>query len=75
MQDSLRRIQLEPKEIWAVKLADRIANLYHPPFYWNAERNAQYKIEARVILDALGSASPRLAARLEDKIAAYGTLI
>lgn len=75
MQDSLRRIQLEPKEVWAVKLADRIANLYHPPVYWNAEKIAQYKIEARVILDALGSASPRLAARLGDKIAAYGGLL
>ncbi|WP_426103418.1 HD domain-containing protein [Massilia sp. TSP1-1-2] len=75
MQDTLRRIQLEPKEVWAVKLADRIANLYHPPFYWNADKVAQYKIEARTILDALGSASPRLAARLADKIAAYGALL
>ncbi len=75
MQDSLRRIQLQPKEVWAVKLADRIANLYHPPFYWNAEKIAQYKIEARTILDALGSANPRLAARLADKIAAYGGLL
>ena len=58
-----------------MKLADRIANLYHPPFYWNAEKIAQYKVEARVILDTLGSASPRLAARLADKIAAYGALL
>jgi (p)ppGpp synthase/HD superfamily hydrolase len=75
MQDTLRRIQREPKEVWAVKLADRIANLYHPPFYWNAEKIAQYQIEARVILDALGSASPRLATRLANKIAAYGGLL
>ncbi len=75
MQDSLRRIQQEPKEVWAVKLADRIANLYHPPFYWNDDKIAQYKIEARVILDALGSANAKLAARLENKIAAYGGLL
>ena len=74
MQDTLRRIQLEPKEVWAVKLADRIANLYHPPFYWNAEKIAQYKVEARTILDAFGSANPKLAARLAGKIAAYGAL-
>ena len=75
MEDSLRRIQLEPKEVWIVKLADRISNLYHPPFYWNAEKIAQYKVEARIILAALGSAHPRLAARLGDKIAAYGGLL
>jgi (p)ppGpp synthase/HD superfamily hydrolase len=75
MQDSLRRIQLEPKEVWVVKLADRISNLYHPPFYWNAEKIMQYKAEARVILAALGSANAKLAARLEEKIAAYGGLL
>ena len=75
MQDTLRRIRLQPREIWAVKLADRIANLYHPPFYWNAEKINQYKIEARTILAALGAANARLAARLEGKIAAYGGLL
>ena len=75
MQDTLRRIQLQPKEIWAVKLADRIANLYHPPFYWNAEKIQQYKNEAHVILDALGPANANLALRLEGKIAAYGGLL
>ncbi len=72
MADSLARIRLQPKEVWAVKLADRIANLYHPPFYWTAEKIERYKIEARIILDALGAASPRLAARLAAKIDAYG---
>ena len=72
MADSLARIRLQPKEIWAVKLADRISNLYHPPFYWSAEKMASYQEEARIILDALGPANARLAARLAEKIAAYG---
>jgi (p)ppGpp synthase/HD superfamily hydrolase len=75
MSDSLARIQLQSKEIWAVKLADRIANLYHPPFYWTSEKIDQYKVESHAILAALGSANARLAARLADKIAGYGLLI
>ena len=33
MLDSLRRIKQQPKEVWAVKMADRICNLYAPPYY------------------------------------------
>ena len=72
MADSLKRIQQQPKEVWAVKLADRISNLYHPPFYWTSEKMEQYKVEARVILEALGPANAKLAARLSAKITAYG---
>ena len=71
MEDSLRRIQLQPREIWMVKMADRIANLYAPPFYWNNDKMRAYQEEARVILDALGSASGALASRLAAKITAY----
>lgn len=72
MLDSLRRIQMQPKEIWCVKLADRISNLYHPPFYWTPERIDIYQQESRLILSALGSANSKMAARLESKIACYG---
>ncbi|SMC21396.1 HD domain-containing protein [Andreprevotia lacus DSM 23236] len=72
MADSLQRILQQPREIALVKLADRITNLYHPPYYWSDEKIAQYRIEASLILDALGHASTPLAARLTDKIAAYG---
>ena len=75
MADTLARIQRQPKEVWAVKLADRISNLYHPPFYWSDEKIGQYKVEARVILDALGPANDKLASRLAAKIAAYGRSI
>lgn len=73
MEDSLRRIRCQPREIWAVKLADRISNLYHPPFYWGPERIEAYKAESELILAALGDAHPRLAARLAEKLAAYGS--
>lgn len=71
MADSLRRIRLQPREVWMVKLADRIANLQAPPFYWNDDKIRAYQAEARTILDALGDASAPLAARLGDKIEAY----
>ena len=34
MLDSLERIKQQPKEVWAVKMADRISNLYAPPYYF-----------------------------------------
>lgn len=71
MHDSLRRIQLQPREVWMVKLADRIANLYGPPFYWNNQKILAYQEEARLIHRTLGAASPALAARLAEKIEAY----
>lgn len=54
-----------------VKLADRITNLGPPPPQWSAEKRASYKAEAQRIHDALGAASPFLAARLRERIAAY----
>ena len=38
MTDSLARIKEQPREIWMVKLADRITNLQPPPGHWNAEK-------------------------------------
>jgi (p)ppGpp synthase/HD superfamily hydrolase len=73
MPDSLRRITAQPREVWLVKLADRIVNLQPPPKYWQPDKIAAYGQEARSILVALGEASPFLAARLEAKIAAYGS--
>ena len=71
MADSLSRIRLQPPEIWAVKLADRISNLSQPPRHWSEEKIAAYKREAEQILRELGSAHAFLAARLQDRIAAY----
>lgn len=71
MLDSLKRIQQQPKEVWAVKLADRINNLSAPPAHWTRERKLAYRAEAQVIYDHLHSAHALLAARLQQKIADY----
>lgn len=71
MADSLRRIQLQPREIWWVKLADRITNLQPPPAHWDAKKIAKYRDEAVIIADTLGSASGYLHTRLRAKINEY----
>jgi len=75
MQDSLWRIQQQPPEIWLVKMADRIANLYHPPYYWTDEKKLAYKQEAILIYQTLKAGSDKLAQRLWQKIAAYDRFI
>jgi (p)ppGpp synthase/HD superfamily hydrolase len=71
MQDSLNRIKQQPHEIWMVKLADRITNLQPPPAYWNDEKIRNYRKEAMLIRDELGTASEYLAMRLTTKIGRY----
>jgi len=75
MEDSLRRIRLQPREVWMVKMADRIANLYAPPYYWSNEKIMAYQQEARMIHQALGAASEALAARLAEKIESYSDFL
>ena len=71
MTDSLERIKLQTKEIWMVKLADRITNLQPPPGHWNSKKIERYREEGRVILSELDIASPYLAERLRQKISVY----
>lgn len=71
MDDSLQRITQQPKEVWMVKLADRISNLAPPPPYWNQEKIQAYRDEAIVIHDTLAEASPTLAQRLQERISTY----
>jgi (p)ppGpp synthase/HD superfamily hydrolase len=71
MIDSLKRIKEQPVEIWAVKLADRITNLYEPPYYWNDEKKLKYIEEAKMILNELKDGNKYLAERLEIKIKNY----
>ena len=73
MADSLRRIRTQPREVWVVKLADRITNLAPPPTGWTREKCAAYREEAIRIADALGEAGPALDARLRARIEAYRT--
>lgn len=73
MNDALARIRLQPREVWMVKLADRITNLEPAPPQWSAEKLREYRAEAHVIHDALHEAHDGLAARLTEKIGAYST--
>ena len=71
MIDSLERIKKEPKEVWVVKMADRVANLGEPPHYWKAEKRESYRAEAQIIWDYLHEANEVMAERLQEKIDAY----
>lgn len=71
MQDSLKRIKQQNKEIWLVKIADRISNLSAPPYYWNNEKIKSYREEAKLIHSALSKADKIMTARLNEKIQQY----
>jgi len=71
MKDSLFRIRQQPQEVWMVKMADRITNLYHPPHYWKPAKIETYREEAVLIYDELKEAHNGLAQRLIEKIEAY----
>ena len=71
LKDSLQRIKQQPKEIWMVKLADRITNLQSPPGHWKVEKIARYKEGAELIHRELSSASAFLGERLRVKIDRY----
>ena len=69
--DSLSRIKLEPKEVWAVKLADRISNMQKPPKHWETNQIINYKKMAGIILLQLKGGNEYLEKRLHQKIIAY----
>lgn len=71
MADSLERVRQQAREIWMVKMADRITNLQPPPKHWTQEKISRYREEACQIHWALKDASPYLAARLKEKIGHY----
>ncbi|MDR1608393.1 MAG: HD domain-containing protein [Deltaproteobacteria bacterium] len=68
MTDSLWRIRLSPREVWLVKLADRLANMTNKPSHWTAEKCHRYAQEAELIIASLGEASPTLANLLSHQI-------
>ena len=71
MTDSLERIRQQPREIWMVKMADRIANLQPPPKNWKPEKINRYREETMLLHDRLKEGSEFLAARLFKKINDY----
>jgi guanosine-3',5'-bis(diphosphate) 3'-pyrophosphohydrolase len=74
-KDSLIRIKRLSKEVWAVKLADRITNLQPPPTKWSKKKRIKYHKEAKVILKELKEGNEYLAKRLKEKIKEYGNFI
>lgn len=75
MQDALKRIKLMAKEVWAVKLADRITNLQVPPRDWDNSKKVKYLQEAQLILSELREGNKFLADRLQNKIKEYKNYI
>lgn len=75
LDDSLRRIADCPREVWAVKLADRIVNLQPPPGHWSGDKRVRYRAEARRIHAALAAGHGVLGARLEAMIDAYAAYL
>ncbi|MDY0133020.1 MAG: HD domain-containing protein [Desulforegulaceae bacterium] len=71
MKDSLERIKNQPFEIWLVKIADRISNLYKPPSFWTKIKIKNYFEESLLILEELGKESCFLSKRLKKKIETY----
>lgn len=75
MEDSIERIRKQPKEIWMVKLSDRITNLQPPLKHWNKEKIKKYRKEAILIWGKLGEANQYLAKRLSKKISEYAQFL
>jgi len=75
MPDSLERIRRQPREVWMVKMADRISNLSAPPHYWTCEKKLKYRKESVTIYDALRESSEFLSQRLKQKIEDYQRFI
>ena len=66
---------MQSKEVWAVKLADRISNMQQPPKHWDQFKIMAYQKMARVILTQLKGGNTYLEQRLEEKILAYDQYI
>ena len=72
LEDYLRRIKQQPREIWMVKMADRITNLQPPPEHWDDRMIERYREGAELIYKELVPASEYLGERLRVKIGGYG---
>lgn len=78
IQHSLQRILRQPKEVWLVKLADRIANLQQSIFLhdnkWGVDYKEYYRDESILINQTLGKASPYLSQKLSILINIYNRI-
>jgi (p)ppGpp synthase/HD superfamily hydrolase len=75
LEDSIGRIREQAREIWMVKLADRITNLQKPPGHWPTEKRKEYLQDAEYILESLSGCNVHLERRLETKLGEYAAYI
>lgn len=75
---SLQKILMLPKEVWVVKLADRIANLQQTIFLYNEKWDEIYKEyyrhESILIYKALETSSQYLSQKLSNIITIYNRI-
>ena len=71
LTDSLAKIRQCRKEVWAVKLADRITNLQPPPKNWSLSHIREYLDDSIQVLEALRGCNKFLEDRLSLKIEVY----
>lgn len=72
LPDCIAKIRKFPREVGAVKLADRITNLQAPPRSWSKSHISDYLYDSEQILQALHGSNEYLAKRLQSKIEEYG---
>lgn len=71
LPDCLAKIRKLPREVGAVKLADRITNLQAPPKSWSKAHIRDYLYDSQQILQALRGSNDYLEKRLSSKIEEY----
>ena len=71
LTDSLAKIRQCRKEVWAVKLADRITNLQKPPKRWSKSHITEFYYDSVQVLEALKGGNEYLEERLAKKIEEY----
>jgi (p)ppGpp synthase/HD superfamily hydrolase len=64
LTDSLARVKKQPREVWMVKMADKLTNLASPPGSWTSKTLKTYRTSALQTYEALKPASRFLADRL-----------
>ncbi len=71
LTDSLAKIRQCRKEVWAVKLADRITNLQKPPKRWSKSHITEFYYDSVQVFEALRGGNEYLEKRLASKIEEY----
>lgn len=78
IQNSLQKISPLTKEVWIVKMADRIANLQQTLFLeddkWTTDYKEYYRNESILINETLGKCSNHLSQKLSNLITIYNRI-